>query len=205
MTDELRHPGAESKLSRSKLTVELQKIFIELARAGNTVRASCSICGIMQPTYYAWLHARDRDAEAGKKTAYTLFFAAIEKARGEFQAEQLDIIRQAAIKSGTLRKEVVVDEEGASTTKTVETQTTDWGAAAWLLERSDPENFGKKNTTEITAGQGTTIKFEIVPAAPPAVPPEAGEQVTAGETINDPLNDKEHILTDEELRGEDDR
>jgi len=106
---------------RSKLTEDLQHKITALLRNGNYVETACGAAGISVSTFYAWMERGEADERAGTQSAFLEFSEAVHRTRAEGEALLLQQIRQAA--------------------------PTDWRAAAWILERTAPERFGRR--TEI--------------------------------------------------------
>lgn len=72
----------------------------------------------------------------------------LKKAESDFIARQLKIIRKAAgpRTETTVKKTEVPDGEKIETTTK---RVVEWTAAAWLLERRHPDQFGKRETEEL--------------------------------------------------------
>lgn len=88
-----------------------------LLRAGNYVVVACQAAGISKQRFYDWLEFGDPAGTDPAHAPYREFRAEIEKARAEGEARNVAIVAQAAA--------------------------TNWQAAAWLLERSQPERWDK--------------------------------------------------------------
>lgn len=86
------------------------------------------------------------------------FLTAWEKAEAEAVAARLGVIREAAaggwVKTKTVTK-VNADGEVVETTTTTETLAPEWQAAAWMLERRRPEDFGRR--VEVTGKDGSPL------------------------------------------------
>jgi transposase-like protein len=104
----------------SKLTPVLRER-IELAvSSGCTYRAAAMSAGIAESTFHSWM-ARGRAEQGATKRApgeqpYVLLVDAVEEAAARAEVRASVLIAKAA--------------------------ETDWRAAAWFLERRDPETFG---------------------------------------------------------------
>ena len=103
-----------------KLTLELQEEICQYIAGGNTFERSCILAGIHHDTLLRWRN-KGRTAKSGK---FFGFFGAVKRAEEQFKAHNIAIIQQAAIKQ--------------------------WQAAAWLLERKYPEEFGRREKIEIS-------------------------------------------------------
>lgn len=108
------------------LTPELQKRLETWIRSGNSIVVACKACEIAQSTFHDWLKrgeavelARDAggDVDAGE-VVFEEFRAAIRRAEDETEAALVAMITRSAQKGS-------------------------WQAAAWVLERRNPERWGK--------------------------------------------------------------
>jgi hypothetical protein len=129
--------------------------------------------GITRQTLVAWIRegglARGRIARGERVTAsqrrYAEFLDALEKAEGEAVTERLSLIRDAATggrqRTKTVERVIWEGEGDNRTERVVERVTTTetaeplWTAAAWLLERRRPAEFGRR--VELTGADGTPL------------------------------------------------
>ena len=148
----MANKGGRPSLMDEAITRQLEQVF----NGGSTVRDACAYVGISEATYYHWMkigraahegRARDKDHlylphKVEDRAPYLEFFERIKRARAVMRVEAIAIIRTAA-------------QEGH------------WQAAAWLLERSDPDQWGRRVVTQegrvdITSGgepvQNATIE-----------------------------------------------
>ncbi len=129
----------------TKLTPETQEIIVKAVSLGATYEASANAAGISYDSFNNWMKRGEeelqrRESPRVKKDTnqwnneqpFVEFFKAIKKAQGDRQARWLSQIEQAA-------------------------QNGNWQAAAWKLERTEPENFGR-HRVEITGKDGGDIK-----------------------------------------------
>ena len=99
----------------TKLDDNITSRLIEAFKLGQTsITTACHYAGIGERTYYTWMEK----GEAGEEP-YAQFRQDIEKARADAVMSNLIVIRKAAA-------------EGT------------WQAAAWWLERSMPQQYGRK-------------------------------------------------------------
>lgn len=109
------------------------KLLLQALQAGNYVETACAYAGLAVSTVYLWLDRgnkeKQRIAQGGqpdpKEATYLEISEAIEKARANAVVANVAVIQQAA-RSGT------------------------WQAAAWWLERSMPQQFGRRIQAEVT-------------------------------------------------------
>lgn len=117
------------------LTAELQVRIVDAIKAGNYTEVAAEAAGVSKRTYYYWMERGRKEAERleqnpsarprKSEAPFLQFFQAVKQAKAEAELRDLSIISNAA-RSGN------------------------WQAAAWKLERSHPERWGKKETTEHT-------------------------------------------------------
>jgi len=112
----------------TKLDQERTKKIIDLIRAGNYSETAAKASGISPATFYNWMaEGRAAQQKKGKLNAREKscieFLEAIEKARAEAEARAVAIINKAAM-DGT------------------------WQAAAWYLERTAGERYGRTQKIE---------------------------------------------------------
>jgi len=118
----------------SKLTPEMHEEIVGLVREGNYLDTSAACCGVNRRTVQRWIARGRRLEDAADWTQYTEedrryldFHRAVRKAR-------------ATAETSDLRK------VGSGTTAT---GLPDWRAAAWRLERRNPERWAKRSKLEL--------------------------------------------------------
>lgn len=124
-------PVEKAKKTRGrkpKLTEDRFKLIINLISQGNFVDTAVRAAGISDTSYYAWL-------DRGRKQPNSIY--------GEF----LEAVEVATAKAEVVILKRVMDasKEGA------------WQAAAWYLERTRPEKFGRKNLGEGSQAPRITV------------------------------------------------
>lgn len=120
-----------SKLGRKDKRADEQFVanLCQALRSGNTKKNSCLLAGCSETQLYKWL--RDPDCEI-EGTLANQFAESIKKSMAEAQNRNIVLIQKAA--------------------------QTNWTAAAWYLERSDPENWGKREKHEVSGPDGKPIE-----------------------------------------------
>lgn len=114
-------------MAASLLTPEMQKAICSALRKGLPVEITAELVGLSKVTIYSWLK------KGGKgDPLYVDFLNAFKKARAAFVLTHLKRIADAA------------------------KEPRNWTAAAWLLERTRAEHFGKRES-EILAAQEKRI------------------------------------------------
>jgi len=108
---------------KTKLTPELQEKICNYIENGYTIEQACALAGINVATYYNW-KKWGRQAKSGK---FFEFFKAAETSEKVAEAKFLSTILKAAV--GDPEKKVKGD----------------WKAAAWYLERKNPQQFARRD------------------------------------------------------------
>lgn len=128
-------PGTANPMSRFLLFAD--KI-LEAMRLGNTFAASCRQAGVSPDVAHDWRYRGRKDPE--KFPEYAAWNEAIEQVKAEVQAEMVDVVRNTAL-------------SGAPNT---------WQAAAWYLERTDPEHWSRRDKVEIKNEGGPLVQVNQV-------------------------------------------
>lgn len=140
---------------KGKLTSELQAEICQLIEKGNYISTACQACGIGSTAYYRWLEQGKKDEEG----IYKGFLEAVNVAEAKAVTANVKVIKTAS--------------------------ETSWQAAAWLLERKNPEDWGAKQRTEhrIT-GDIKVISYIPDHADPLEIVVKKPEELKEGETSN---------------------
>lgn len=129
----------------TKLTKELQTRICEYIYSGSSKQDAALLCGITRKTLENWLE-RGKTEELGM---YVDFAEAVETALAAFKQTQIDLIATAAEKH--------------------------WQAAAWLLERRFPREWGRREALEVEAHSEHKQTNEIIFPTELLQDPEAKE------------------------------
>lgn len=113
-----------------KVDRKVQTRVVLFLQQGNTIDTACRCAGIHRDTYYDWFK-RARKGGRGNE-AYVEFAEACEMAMSQAEALHIAVIR-AAMKD-------------------------QWQAAAWMLERRNPKDWGRKDRTELTGRDGGPVQ-----------------------------------------------
>jgi len=116
---------------KSKLTKELIEKAAVLIEMGNYQKHVAQALGVSEETWYRWL----REGERAKNGLKRQFYESIKKAEGRAIARHVSLIHQAA-------------------------QNGNWQAAAWLLERRYPQEWGRKDKFDFSSDGN--LRIEIV-------------------------------------------
>lgn len=134
-------PPPKGHLLPAKFTdPKLLARIVKHARRGRSRTDCFRLAGIHPDTGFVWLRkAREGQLREGEEILIR-FFRAFSRAQALFNAEQLEMIEGAA-------------QSGAPNT---------WQAAGWLLERRDPENWGKRDRTVIEHENPPETKVNVL-------------------------------------------
>lgn len=114
----------------TKLTPELQADLVRALASGAYIEAACQYVGIPPQTYYRWMA---NGAEDDAPDNYREFREAVEKARSAVTLRMAGRVLAAA-------------DDGT------------WQAGAWWLERSHPDQYGRR--TNLAGPNGGAIEVK---------------------------------------------
>jgi hypothetical protein len=118
---------------RSKYTPELHEQIVAYIRQGYPKTTTFRLVGLHQDTGFDWLrYGRERPDDYPH---YVKLAEDIEHAIAEVQAERVDQILAAA------------------------RDPKNWTAAAWYLERTDPQTWGRKDRVQVDAGDQPLLQL----------------------------------------------
>ena len=112
----------------TKLTPEVHEAIVDGINAGLTFRLSCARAGVTPATFYNWL----KKGEVAQSGALMEFFNAVERAKAD---SALRLISQITLQAPT-----------------------DWRAAAFILERRFPDDYGRR--AELTGKAGRPVQVD---------------------------------------------
>lgn len=104
------------------MTDEAQNRIVQLIRAGSYTEVATAAAGVPRRTFYEWWQRGDPEGTSSRDRECRRFRERIEQARDEGEARNVAAVAQAA--------------------------TTNWLAAAWLLERRHPERWARLSQRE---------------------------------------------------------
>src|SRR5262245_28727608 len=120
-----------------KYSKKLHEVIVQSIRNGHPKVVAARAARINEQTLFDWL-AMGR-AQPDKYPEYVQLAEDIAQAHGEYAAEALDLI-QAAAKSDPKH----------------------WTAQAWILERTMPDQFSRRDRVEIEAGSKPLVQLNQV-------------------------------------------
>ena len=132
---------------QTKLTPELTEELAGYIAKGLSNKDACERVHISEDTFYRWLN---RGEKATKDTDLCVFYESIQKARIDFKRTHLENIERAAIEQSEKVVEIIRQTPSGDRyiERKTETVSGQWQASAWLLERTDPDQFGRRQRIE---------------------------------------------------------
>jgi hypothetical protein len=116
----------------TKLTKEVQDRILQAVQAGNYLDTAAQFAGIDGSTMRRWLQKGEGE---GAAEPYRTFHTALKSARASAEVRSVALIQTAA-SNGT------------------------WQAAAWYLERSYPDRWGRTRV-EVTGADNAPIRVDV--------------------------------------------
>lgn len=146
-----------SMARRTKFTEQAQRECLKHLRLGMPRRAAAAMAGWSSRTLETYLQqGRAARADGQSDDPKAMFVADVEKAEAQCKRAALAVIFKAANGSPA-----VLDGNGNVIT---DEQVPQWQAAAWLLERRFPQEFGVRRI--VTGGDGGPINVAAEVSAP---------------------------------------
>lgn len=127
---------------QSKCTPVRRRIIYKALTAGLSKARAYQLAGVSHGQVLKWI----KKGEDNFNQTYRMFSERIARIQSINEKEALDVIK-AAMRGGEKIRETKIyftNEGGMEVTKTVKTRGANWQAAAWRLERMDPESYGRK-------------------------------------------------------------
>jgi transposase len=127
---------------RTTILPEVKDRILEALRSGNYAADACGYAGVSTSAFFDWVQRGQIETarrEAGEdpiesETIYAEFSDAVRTAKAQARVRNVALIQRAA-------------------------QDT-WQAAAWFLERTSPQEWGRFNRTEISGPNGGAVQVE---------------------------------------------
>jgi transposase len=116
---------------RTKLTEERQFRICEEIRDGQYAQVAAQLAGIGETTFWQWMKRGEREAD-DPDSIYAGFRKAVKEAQAEAEQAMIQVVRRAAF-AGT------------------------WQAAAWYLERTHTDRYGRFTKVAVEGTEGAPI------------------------------------------------
>jgi transposase-like protein len=117
-----RDPGGRP----SKFTPEAKERILMAIRSGNWLCVAARAGGVVYDTLREWLKQGEEDSAAGLVTEFSEFSVAVQEAQDWVEIRNVGFIQVAARKN--------------------------WSAAAWWLEKTRPDRWGKRPVQPVSGG-----------------------------------------------------
>jgi hypothetical protein len=140
----------------TKFTPEIRDVILRTLASGVGLETCAAVAGIDARTLAHWIKRGEEEQAAGNESEWVDFLRGVTRARAQVRASLAANIRKAAA-------------EG------------DWRAGAWMLERLDPQTFGKQATVVQHDHTGEiNVSMELLGGRQPVeVPRETREKIVA--------------------------
>lgn len=131
------------------LTPEIQEKICALVAKGNYVMTAARAAGVKPCTVTKWIQR----GRAGNRN-YIQFVEAIKSARAEAEAQMVAAIREAGHGYRVKKIRTLTHPDGTIERVVETTWRRDWQALAWILERTRPKQYARRDGLAVT-GQVT--------------------------------------------------
>jgi hypothetical protein len=156
-----------------------RNIIYEAIKARLPLARAAMLAGVKKPTFDRWMRY---GIDKNKPRRYYFFRRKVLELRAENEKQSLAVISKMA-NGGTKLKEMRISiggKFGREITKTTKEMAPQWQAAAWLLERTLPDDYGLKKRDDNKNKEASEIAKEIQEA-----------MKAMDETIPEEINDEE--------------
>ncbi len=154
-------------MGKSTLTKEIQAQIVEILEAGNYQKTAYESLGIPKATYFNWLKEGEKaESKEGKLTkkeeTYLDFLDSIKRAVQVARQKNLQCVQDATQGGAVISETEYFDKSGNVSSKKTVYSAPSWQAAAWFLERTSPDEFGRRDRHEHIGKGGRNITIEVV-------------------------------------------
>lgn len=119
-----------------KLTPEAHKTICQALASGVYRKDAAQYAGIGVSTFYRWMETGEADTEAGVESPQATLWKGVIEAEAKAKTRLSALIVKAAVE--------------------------DWRAAAWILERKHPDEYGRRDRVEITNPPPPTMDMTVL-------------------------------------------
>lgn len=118
-----------------KLNEQILARVIEALEVGNYREVAARYAGISITSFYSYMERGEADREAGNDTLFAQFADGVESAESQAETVIVGLIRRAA--------------SGFTDPTTQQRVAPQWQAGAWLLERKNPQRWGRRDNLRL--------------------------------------------------------
>jgi hypothetical protein len=124
-----------SRAKPSRLTEAVQKAIVQSVSCGASIPVAAGACGIPRATVEEWMRRGEGLDDRPPAPHYAAFAKAVREAQAVSEDHAIKVVRNAMNKT--------------------------WTAAAWFLERTNPERWGLKNRHELSGPNNGPIQQDV--------------------------------------------
>jgi hypothetical protein len=129
----------------TKLTAGVQQQICQAVALGVSPTSAGAYLGIGKAVILEWLaRGHGQDPHRRQTPLYAAFAEAVEKARASDELRRMGRLEQAARGGQVLSEKIVHYADGRTVTERQYTRP-EWTADAWVLERTRPEQYGRRD------------------------------------------------------------
>lgn len=135
-----------------KLTEEMRTRFLEAISDGDTIRNSCAYAGFSTTAFYEWKQYIREGRRIGNRAELADFLDSYRETEAKAKHEAVQDVRRAGQGKQLLSRQTRTVTRTDGTVETTITETfvpAEWRASAWLLERRDPKEWGRRDRTPV--------------------------------------------------------
>jgi hypothetical protein len=136
-----------------KLTPAIQRAIAKAVAAGVPVSRAAILANVHPETVLEWMRRGEGRDDRPSTPLYANFASAIARAKALDEERRVARINQAGQGGAVLYQKTVemVDAQGKVTRRVIEERKAppDWAADAWHLERSRPDDWGRKDRIDL--------------------------------------------------------
>jgi hypothetical protein len=134
---------------KTKLTAALQQAIVNAVAAGVSLACAAELAGISPLSVKEWIQrGKGEDPDRPPTPLYTSFSQAVIRAKAQDETRRVARINQAGQGGAVIYRKTTTMADGRIITEE-RLAPPDWQADAWHLERSKPEDWGRKDRVDI--------------------------------------------------------
>ena len=133
----------------TRLTESIKTAILQGVEAGLSLPTAALRVGVSVSAALEWVRRGTSTDRARRPTGqYVAFAAALEKAKATFESRNVALIGAAAKGGQLVSRRTTTKKDGSTSVEETFTRP-EWTASAWLLERSYPDRWGRKDRVDL--------------------------------------------------------
>ena len=132
----------------TKLTAAVQAAILRAVAGGVPYVRAAALADVDHSTATLWRRRGEGRSDRSAAPLYVAFVTALKKAEAEDEARRVLRIGQAAQGGAVIYRKTTTYEDGRMVVEEKHTQP-EWTADAWYLERSRPDEWGRRDRVDI--------------------------------------------------------